>query len=270
MNKSIGPHDLPMKARDRIASELDRIEQEEQVRILYACESGSRAWGFPSADSDYDVRFVYVRPTAWYLSVQKRRDVIERMVGDKFDLVGWGLPKALHLFGKSNPPLLEWLQSPIVYRKVGMLAERLRSLMADFYSPRSCLYHYFHMARGNYREYLKGDTVWLKKYLYVLRPVLSCLWIEAGLGPVPMYMGTLVERLVDDPALKGAIDQLLVEKAAGRELDRGQRIDPISEFLDQELTRLAESQQPQAPETDASALDRLFRKTLVEVNGPFL
>jgi predicted nucleotidyltransferase len=92
---------------DRIRTELDRIEEEESVRVLYACESGSRAWGFESEDSDYDVRFIYLRPADWYLTIQKKRDVIEKPIDEDLDISGWDLPKALELFRRSNPPLLE-------------------------------------------------------------------------------------------------------------------------------------------------------------------
>ena len=101
--------------KSRILSHLREIETTENVRIVYACESGSRAWGFPSADSDYDVRFLYVHPLEWYLSVDVKRDVIERPLQGGLDISGWDLKKALQLFRKSNPPLLEWLGSPIVY-----------------------------------------------------------------------------------------------------------------------------------------------------------
>ena len=99
----------------RIVESLRQIECEEDVTILYACESGSRAWGFESTDSDYDVRFIYLRKTPWYLTIQNKRDVIERPISDELDIAGWDLPKALGLFRKSNPPLLEWLRSPVVY-----------------------------------------------------------------------------------------------------------------------------------------------------------
>jgi len=102
--------------RDTILSRLDQIETQHGVKILYACESGSRAWGFPSTDSDYDVRFLYVHPAEWYLSVDEKRDVIERpLTPENFDIGGWDLRKALRLFRKSNPPLLEWLGSPNIY-----------------------------------------------------------------------------------------------------------------------------------------------------------
>lgn len=149
-----------MKAR--ITTELARIEAEEQVRILYACESGSRAWGFPSRDSDYDVRFIYVRRVDWYLSIYDKRDVIERPISGMLDINGWDLRKALNLFRKSNPPLLEWLRSPIVYKESYSTAEGIRRIFPATFSPRSCMYHYLHMARGNYREYLQGEQVRVK------------------------------------------------------------------------------------------------------------
>jgi len=251
----------------RISSALDEIERDEDVRIVYACESGSRAWGFESADSDYDVRFLYVRPASWYLSIERKRDVIERPIDDALDLSGWDVPKALGLFRKSNPPLLEWLQSPIVYREVGHCASRMRELMAEYYSPISCMYHYLHMARGNNREFLQGETVRTKKYFYVLRPVLACLWIERGLGAVPTEFGRLVEEIVEDDALKSAITDLMDQKRAGLELDRGPRIDVISEFLDRELARLSAADEPPAQTRDAAALDNLLRTTVVETFG---
>ena len=251
----------------RVQSELDRIEIEDSVRVLYACESGSRAWGFESDNSDYDVRFIYVRPPAWYLTIQHRRDVIERAVDAGLDISGWDLPKALELLRKSNPPLLEWLQSPIVYREVGTAAAKLREIMPRYYAPISCMYHYLHMAQGNSRQYLQGDVVWVKKYFYVLRPVLACLWIERGFGVVPTEFRILVDRLVADPALRAAIDDLLARKRAGQELDQGPRIPRVSDFVDFELARLAAAH-GETPETrDPAALDELFIAVLVEAYG---
>lgn len=252
----------------RINAALERIEEEENVTVVYACESGSRAWGFESADSDYDVRFLYVHPTDWYLTIQPQRDVIERSVDGSLDMSGWDLRKALHLFRKSNPPLLEWLQSPVVYREKGSVSSRLRQLMPVYYSPISCMYHYLHMARGNYREYLQGEEVWVKKYFYVLRPVLACLWIEQGLGVVPMEFAILVDRIIQDRALRAAIDRLLAEKKRGEELSQGPRIPEISRFLDIQLSRLSAQNERPASTRDSQLLDRLFVEALVETNGP--
>ena len=145
--------------KDKILNILDEIEKKEKIKILHAVESGSRAWGFESNDSDYDVRFIYVRPLDCYLSIEEKRDVIEYSESNSLDISGWDIKKALQLFNSSNPPLYEWLTSPITYIEKEGFAERLRDLIAIFYSRTSCLYHYLHMAKGNYRNYLKGDKV---------------------------------------------------------------------------------------------------------------
>jgi predicted nucleotidyltransferase len=225
---------------DEILNRLSQIEQEEQVHIFYACESGSRAWGFPSADSDYDVRFLYLRPKNWYLSidVEVKRDVIERPITDDLDLSGWDLRKALKLLRKSNPPLLEWFSSPIIYRENSIITGKLKSLVPEFYSPLACAKHYLHMAQGNYREYLRGDQIRVKKYFYVLRPLLAIRWIEQESDVMPMEFGELVERSVDAKELRLEIEGLLERKRAGQELDTGPRIKLISDYIERELGRL--------------------------------
>lgn len=253
-----------------IREQLDRLEREEEIRILYACESGSRAWGFPSQDSDYDVRFLYIRRPEWYLSIFERRDVIERPISDKLDIGGWDLRKALNLYRKSNPPLLEWLQSPIRYAEQFSIAERLREVLPLTFSPKSCMYHYLHMARGNYREYLRGDRVRLKKYFYVLRPVLACEWIGRFGDMPPMTFGELVERLLPgDGELRREIESLLARKMAGEELDDGPRLQPINDYLEERLPALEQqaASLPQAGEKLDDRLDGLFRDALREVWG---
>jgi predicted nucleotidyltransferase len=249
-----------------IQEKLRGIERQENVCIFYACESGSRAWGFPSADSDYDIRFLYIHPRDWYLSIEDRRDVIERPLVENIDLSGWEIRKALHLFRKSNPPLLEWLRSPIIYQQKFSVADKLRNLMPTFYSPRNCFHHYLHMAEGNFREYLRGETVRVKKYFYVLRPLLGCRWIEAGLGPVPMEFCALVEKVASSDILKQEIFSLLKRKQSGQELDFEPRIPAISDFIESELERLKQQaeQQPLLPSQN-DKLDELFREALIEV-----
>lgn len=251
----------------RIQSELDALASEEDVCILYACESGSRAWGFESADSDYDVRFIYLHQPTWYLRVMPGREVIERPIDGSLDVSGWDLRKALQLLRKSNPPLMEWLTSPIIYREVPAAVVVLRRIAPAFYSPAACHYHYLHMAEGNYREYLRGQDVWLKKYFYVLRPVLACRWIEQGLGIVPMAFDALVERVVDDASLVATIRDLVARKKAGEELDRGPRIPAISDFLDAEIVRLTAKATPSATPSATDLLDGAFVECLTQVYG---
>jgi hypothetical protein len=251
---------------ETIRAHLGQIEADENVKVVYACESGSRAWGFPSVDSDYDVRFLYVRPVEWYLSIDEKRDVLERPINEGLDINGWDLRKALHLFRKSNPPLLEWLGSPIVYLEKYSVAAKMRELASVYYSPSACLYHYLHMARGNFREYLKGEEVWVKKYFYVLRPILAMNWIEKELGVVPTNFNVLVEKLVTEPELRMEIDRMLAAKRAGAELDRGPRIEPISQFIEHELERWEthEIVNHKLP-AFTNKLDEFFRESLAEV-----
>lgn len=254
--------------RTEINRRLGAIEDDYGVKVLLACESGSRAWGFASADSDYDVRFIYLQPRDWYLSVdlEDRRDVIETPIEGVWDINGWELRKALRLFSKSNPPLLEWLQSPIIYQEPYSVAAQMRQLLSSHYSPSACLYHYLHMARKNYRTYLQGEQVWLKKYFYVLRPLLACRWLERGLGAVPMEFAYLVQQTELSPELQQAIAKLLIDKRNGDELHTGQRIAELSDFIEAELQRFEQSgAMRQKPDTDMSALNQLFQKALQEV-----
>jgi predicted nucleotidyltransferase len=224
----------------RIQDTLSSIEAEHGVRILFACESGSRGWGFESADSDWDVRFIYCHPRDWYLSIEEGRDVIELPIDDLLDVNGWDLRKSLRLMKKSNPVLLEWLSSPVVFREDATAMAPYRTLALEFYQPAASLHHYLHMAKGNFREYLQGETVWLKKYFYVLRPVLACLWIERGLGVVPMAFDDLVAGVVNDSGLKAGIAKLTEQKRSGAELDNGARIPAIHSFLEREILRLGQ------------------------------
>ncbi|CAM4013464.1 nucleotidyltransferase domain-containing protein [Paenibacillus alkaliterrae] len=253
-----------------ILQELHKIEQEEQVRIFYACESGSRAWGFPSKDSDYDVRFIYVRQVDWYLSIFDKRDVIERPVSELLDINGWDLRKALNLFRKSNPPLLEWLQSPIPYYTKYSVAEQIRRISPLTFSPKSCMYHYLNMAKGNYRDYLQGEQVKIKKYFYVLRPILACGWIETYNTMPPIEFDRLVEALIPKGSeLHAEIEKLLIRKKSGEELDYEPRLHPINDYLENriayfEQTALALRQSVSIVDEQ---LDQLFRKALKEVWG---
>jgi predicted nucleotidyltransferase len=245
---------------------LSEIETSEQVRIVYACESGSRAWGFPSVDSDYDVRFIYLRPTPAYLSVEDRRDVIEEPIEQGLDINGWDIRKALQLLGKSNPPLLEWLGSPIVYLEKYNVAERMRALARKHFSPRVCFYHYLHMARHGQDALAGGGPLSLKKYCYSLRPLLALEWIDRGLGIAPTDFRVLVESILDDPGLKSDILQLLTVKRNGTEHTAVPPIASIDEFIDKTLIRWREvGAAPNASAMPSDLLDQAFRDSLDEV-----
>jgi predicted nucleotidyltransferase len=181
--------------KDDIVHRLKHVEETEHVRILMAIESGSRAWGFASPNSDYDIRFIYVREPDWYLSVdlEDRRDVIEYPIVDDIDLNGWDLRKALQLFWKSNPAFVEWIQSPITYIEEGPFRSQVLDLLPEIYSIEKGIYHYRSMAKTNYRGYLKDERVPLKKYFYVLRPLLAIRWLERFGTAAPIEFKTLLD-----------------------------------------------------------------------------
>lgn len=215
---------------ETIKSKLKEIETTENVRILYACESGSRAWGFASEDSDFDVRFIYVRSKKDYITINPRRDVIELPVDEVLDINGWDLQKALALFHKSNPVLFEWLQSPIVYLKDDSFLQDMQKAISKHFQPKHTLLHYLHMGKRNYHEYFKQDLVKLKKYFYVLRPILCCLWIIQNATMPPMEFQKLL-ALVNDMQVKTEIDKLLSLKLSSTEQDKINKVKPIEEFI---------------------------------------
>lgn len=255
--------------RGEILSRLSAIESAREVRILYACESGSRAWGFASPDSDYDVRFVYVHDKDWYLSfdVERLRDVIECPIEDDIDCNGWDLRKALLLFTHTNGALLEWLHSPIRYLELGKVAESLRQLAPQRFNPKALCYHYSHMAKHNARGYLSKGQVRLKKYFYVLRPLLAIRYIESRRGVPPVRFDELVDAVA--PAeIRPAITALLKQKRVTSEMGRGDPIPELGRFIEAELERHGDAfsglgrPNPLEPEAVRAELNEIFRKAL--------
>lgn len=220
---------------ERIKQALQRIEEQENIEILYAVESGSRAWGFPSKDSDYDVRFLYRREKNWYLKLEKTADHLEYPIDEQLDICGWDLDKTLRLLQKSNPVLSEWLYSPIVYQSDSAFIEALRCLSEKNVDEQRLIYHYLHMAEGNYREYLKKEQVRIKKYFYVLRPILACMWLKEYQQRPPVEFERLLKLSSIPSELLTVINELLTRKKRGDELDVEQAIPQLNNFLEKQL-----------------------------------
>ena len=251
----------------RIDQTLCELEREHGVRILYAAESGSRAWGFASPDSDYDVRFVYVRPAADYLRLTAPRDVIEYMPDDVLDVSGWDLQKALRLLAKSNPTLFEWNNSPIVYRTT-QAWQTVSAVMDSYFGFKAGLWHYLSIAYNNYHTMGTGETVRLKKYFYVIRPLLACLWILERGTPPPMRFTHLMEAYLD-ASLKPVVEHLLAAKMRASESGRGARIAALNEYIEAQLVSLRSriEQLPERAKPGFDALDRLFLDIVMAGDG---
>ncbi len=224
--------------RREILDRLATVETDSAVTVLYSCESGSRAWGFASPDSDYDVRFVYAHPRDWYLAfdVESQRDVIEQPIVGDIDLQGWDVRKALYLFTRTNGALIEWLNSPIRYIERDRFAADLRRVVSESFNATALCYHYSHMARSNASGCLLGSRVRLKKYFYVLRPLLAIRYIEQERKVPPVPFESLVDA-VAPAAIRPGIGRLLEVKRAISELGTGSPIPELGHFIDAELER---------------------------------
>ena len=248
--------------KELIQEKLREIEQREECRILLAVESGSRAWGFASPDSDYDVRFIYVRPEKAYLRLDRTRDVIEVPINDELDINGWDIDKTLRLLHKSNPTVFEWFSSPIIYQS-SAFADQFRPIMQKYFSSKAGLWHYLHMAEGNYRDYLRGKMVRAKKYFYVLRPILACKWILEKGTPPPMLFTELVKSELPDD-LSETVYQLLDLKMNSPEIKEIPRIDQLNRYLDTGIVSVKEQIEklPDTPVQDWDELNELFFSAL--------
>jgi uncharacterized protein len=253
--------EITVDIHDPIETQLQRLEIEEQIVILYACESGSRAWGFPSPDSDYDVRFIYLRPLEWYLSIDTRPDTIDLPVNGLLDINGWDLRKALKLFKGSNSAIYEWLQSPIVYQRHGSLDREILDLANSHYDPRAGIYHYLNSTTNCYQEYLRSDIVKLKKYFYALRPILAAKWIIEYQTFPPMVFGELLRSIEDRQEIVTEIDRLLAIKATANESTTIPTSQIINDFIAAEIERCSQAVKliPRN-QIDSVALDNLFKK----------
>lgn len=246
--------------KEIILQKLTELEQSENIKILYACESGSRAWGFASPDSDFDVRFIYARNVNQYLSIAEMPDVVGLPVNKVLDIGGWDLKKALKLFLKSNGPLYEWLQSPIVYRQDNTFTNELRGLMPAYFSLRSGGNHYLSMASNTLRDDLQGEQVKLKRYFYALRPALACQWIVEKQIVPPMEFDQL-RVLISNDEVQQSIDDLLEQKKTADEKAFITPVALLNEWLTNTLNYCRE-QMPQIPSEmkDADELNEVFRK----------
>ena len=243
-----------------IRKKLAEIEKQENIRIILAVESGSRAWGFASTDSDYDVRFIYIRPEEEYLRLEKRRDVIEYPINDELDINGWDLDKALKLLHDSNPTLFEWFNSPVVYKETPE-ADEIRKLFANHFSVKKSLHHYLSMSTTNYREFIKEqESVKAKKYFYVLRPLLAARYVLRTRQVPPIEFETLRKEELPEE-LDDIIDNLLNIKINNPEIKMINPILNLNQFMEKEHVTL---------QMIADSLENDINKEWDDLNALFL
>jgi len=251
---------------EKISTNLDQIEKEYRVKIILACESGSRAWGFPSKDSDYDVRFIYVNSRDWYLTIGEKTDVIELPIDNELDINGWDLRKALQLLRKSNSPLLEWLSSPIQYRIWNSAVDPIMKLSKKSFMPKSSCYHYLSLARNSMSKFQNGEKMKIKTYMYAIRAIFCCQWIVKNLNQPPMHIEDLISDLLADNELGETIRRLISIKMEHTEKYFVERSPVIEKYLVDQLGHLNKRIPENLPKPEIKEFDKLFRKIVDQVS----
>lgn len=246
---------LPDNIKAEANIRLGHIEAQERLTVLFAIESGSRAWGFPSPDSDNDVRFFYVRPISHYVGLETPRDVIERPIDGLWDVSGWDIRKAIDLMVKGNATVSEWLSSPLIYREHGPTPFRLRTLIKKHASAKASARHYWGLTNTCYMKeinsrptaekiaqcgadgtIIKGMTeVTLKKYFYAVRGALSLSWIDKFEEIPPMTLPALMAQDIMSWDVRAQIQSLQSRKATMSELGQGTRIKILDDFIEEKL-----------------------------------
>jgi uncharacterized protein len=247
---------------ETIKKYLTEIEQQHGVKVLFACETGSRAWGFPSPDSDYDVRFLYMHERDWYLSLSKQKDTIEFIDGD-WDISGWDLRKALLMLMKSNLPLIERFQSPINYYDQPAFSKEFRNLIEQFYSPTAVFFHHYSLATNFWEELQSGNDHRLKDLFYLVRSLLSCNWIINDKKVVPMHIEPLLKNIDSD--IDKQLRQLIRVKATKDESYRHPNDPGLWKWIT-EMFALLESKKQNlgVANGDTKLMNKFFIKTIYD------
>lgn len=261
--------------KEHIVEILNQTEKEYNVKVLYACEAGSRTWGISSEESDFDVRFIYIHHPDWYLSIDQKRDVLEIPKHDKVgipvhplvDMSGWELTKALRLFRKSNPAILEWLHSSITYFQAYSFFERIQQLEPTVFSPIPSMYHYVKMAKGNFKTIQKNGAH-VKTYINVIRPLLMAKSIEKHNKMVSLDLNKLIAEAIKEDELKTDIEILIRAKTSGQKLVN--QLSELNKFIEQEIHHLEFYNSKLKPSTlnPTGHLNQLFRDILNEAWNP--
>jgi predicted nucleotidyltransferase len=254
------------EVRRRIEAAMTALEKSEDARILIAVESGSRAWGFPSPDSDYDTRFIYLRPLDWYLSIESGRDVIEQPISDEVDIFGWDLKKTLGLILRSNAVALEWLRSPVIYRDHPELRADLTAFCAKALRRKPLTYHYLRLGANQYNRCMTpAGRAKIKMFFYALRPALMLRWLRLAEGsPVPpMDIQTLLAEADPPPGVVAFSEALIARKRETRELGEFVPEGNLTGFIAAEFAEASRWLETTPSELRASlteSADALFRK----------
>jgi predicted nucleotidyltransferase len=248
----------------KIKKYLEHLESSRNIEILLACETGSRAWGFPSPDSDYDIRIIYKHDTKWYLSLTEEKDTIDEFYeNQEIDISGWDLRKSLLLLKKSNVPLLEWIQSPLVYQANSVFLAEINKIAPDYYSKIASIHHYSSMAKNMFKEIKEQENYKLKKFFYAIRAATACLWVLDREEIPPIQFSIMLNQLNLPETVKEKTKQLIELKAFKNEDFLHHSDDELLSFIQDVLYRVdSESNKLPPAIGKIDKLNEFFIKTL--------
>lgn len=248
-----------------ILQQLNEIETKENINIIYAVEAGSRAYGLHSSQSDYDVRFIYLRPLDFYLKLEETKDTLEYPISNHLDINGWDLKKTLRLLYGSNPTVFEWFQSPIIYKETD-LSQKLNKISNNYFTPQKTLYHYYGIAKRNYKEYFQKETVEIKKYLYILRAILACDYILQNQTPPPILFSELQKQLPKN--LLPESEKLILTKTNEPNIKNVQKVKILDEYIEYQLENILKEiyKLPKRNTNKYDQLNELFTESVKEYN----
>ena len=245
---------------ENISNILKEIELKKNIKILYACETGSRAWGFPSPDSDFDIRIIYMHERDWYLSLSHKKDTVEHMDGD-LDITGWDLKKSLILLKKSNAALIERFQSPIEYYAVPGFKDDFKRLVESYYSPTAVFFHHYSLAKKFWEDIEGKDEFKLKSFFYLVRSLLSCNWIIQDKTVLPMHIEGLMGYT--EEAVKVKLRELIQLKAGVEEKYLHSKDVMLNEWILEKIKQMETAgQNLGVNRTDMTLFNEFFLKIL--------
>lgn len=246
-----------------IKSKLQQIEESRQLKILYACESGSRAWGMASPDSDYDVRYIYVRDKNWYLSLEKKKDQLPTILEGDLDMVGWDLKKVLSHLYRSNASIHGWLMSDIIYFQETGYQEKLKDWATYYLQPAHVVNHFLGICKSSLALGAEEDGFNLKKYLYVIRPLLAALWVVEKKEVAPIHFDHLLTIIEGQDAVQEEIKRFLTIKKEASEQDLIERSPLLDAFIEKNMAYCNEQKAAiSKTERDIEPLNRFFRNQI--------
>ncbi|MET0638139.1 MAG: nucleotidyltransferase domain-containing protein [Chitinophagaceae bacterium] len=249
-----------------ISGALEKISSDHQITILLACESGSRAWQFPSPDSDFDVRFIYVRPYKYYLSVSDRDYDLGFPINDELDIYGWDIRKVLQLVRKSNSTVFEWLQSPIIYAERDSFRNELWTLCQSFFSQRTNIHHYLGLARGMMQHLTTDNEIPIKKLFYIIRPLMAAKWCAGKNTIAPMTIAPLIALMPEE--LKAQVEELIFYKSSAVEKFVIRITPALRTYLEQEYEQiLLSAVQIEKDYFPIESLDEFFINTITRYDN---